>query len=177
MPSASSGGRRWLVCSLRSLRLRPPQSPAHPHQRLGKVPGAHPRQGPLRVLRGEAVAWQTEHQRALGVDHIVPRNQGGPDDLGNLQALWFRCNAGKRHPARGRLCVLSAGGQRPGAGGKRAEVQSLTTNAFRLNSMRTWLSNRWISSGRARSSNAARSGLPMLPVATIRSLAGVPRNR
>ena len=37
-----------------------------------------------------------EHQRALEVDHIVPRNQGGSDELSNLQALCFRCNAGKR---------------------------------------------------------------------------------
>ena len=37
-----------------------------------------------------------EHQRALEVDHIIPKNQGGPDDLSNLQALCFRCNAGKR---------------------------------------------------------------------------------
>jgi hypothetical protein len=28
-----------------------------------------------------------EHQRALEVDHIVPRNHGGSDDLSNLQAL------------------------------------------------------------------------------------------
>ncbi len=26
----------------------------------------------------------------------MPRNQGGSDDLSNLQALCFRCNAGKR---------------------------------------------------------------------------------
>jgi hypothetical protein len=37
-----------------------------------------------------------EDQRALEVAHIVPRNQGGSDDLSNLQALCFRCNAGKR---------------------------------------------------------------------------------
>jgi len=37
-----------------------------------------------------------EHQRALEVDHIVPRNHGGSDDLSNLQALCYRCNAGKR---------------------------------------------------------------------------------
>jgi diadenosine tetraphosphate (Ap4A) HIT family hydrolase len=37
-----------------------------------------------------------EHQRALEVDHIVPKNQGGTDDITNLQALCFRCNAGKR---------------------------------------------------------------------------------
>jgi hypothetical protein len=42
-----------------------------------------------------------EHQRALEVDHIVPRNQGGSDDLSYLQALCFRCNAGKRREARG----------------------------------------------------------------------------
>ena len=45
---------------------------------------------------GRAVAWQTPHQRALEVDHIVPKNQGGSDDLSNLQALCFRCNAGRR---------------------------------------------------------------------------------
>ena len=37
-----------------------------------------------------------EHQRALEVDHIVPRNQGGSDDLSNPQSLCFRCNAAKR---------------------------------------------------------------------------------
>ena len=30
------------------------------------------------------------------MDHIVPRNQGGSDDLSNLQSLCFRCNAAKR---------------------------------------------------------------------------------
>ncbi|MFM7652698.1 MAG: HNH endonuclease [Vulcanococcus sp.] len=54
-----------------------------------------------------------EHQRVLEVDHIVPRNHGGTGDLSNLQALCFRCNAGKRRLARGRLCVLRFGGQRP----------------------------------------------------------------
>lgn len=37
-----------------------------------------------------------EHQCALEVDHIVPKNHGGSDDISNLQALCFRCNAGKR---------------------------------------------------------------------------------
>ena len=34
--------------------------------------------------------------KALEVDHIVPRNQGGTDDLSNLQALCYSCNAMKR---------------------------------------------------------------------------------
>ncbi|MFM7264698.1 MAG: HNH endonuclease [Cyanobium sp.] len=46
--------------------------------------------------------------------YIVPRNQCGPDNLSNLQALCFRCNTGKRPIARGGLCVLHAGEQRPG---------------------------------------------------------------
>ena len=44
----------------------------------------------------QAVAWQIPHQRDLGVVYIVPRNQGDRNDLSNLQALCFRCNAGKR---------------------------------------------------------------------------------
>jgi ATP adenylyltransferase len=34
--------------------------------------------------------------RALEVDHIVPRNFGGSDDLSNLQSLCYSCNAMKR---------------------------------------------------------------------------------
>jgi hypothetical protein len=30
------------------------------------------------------------------VDHIIPKNQGGSDDLSNLQSHCFRCNAAKR---------------------------------------------------------------------------------
>ena len=37
-----------------------------------------------------------EHQAALEVDHIIPKNHGGSDDITNFQALCFRCNAGKR---------------------------------------------------------------------------------
>ena len=34
-------------------------------------------------------------ERALEVDHIVPRKEGGPDDLVNYQALCWKCNANK----------------------------------------------------------------------------------
>jgi len=34
--------------------------------------------------------------KALEVDHILPRNHGGSDDLSNLQALCYSCNAMKR---------------------------------------------------------------------------------
>jgi len=35
-------------------------------------------------------------EKALEVDHITPRNNGGSDDLDNLQALCYSCNAMKR---------------------------------------------------------------------------------
>jgi 5-methylcytosine-specific restriction endonuclease McrA len=34
------------------------------------------------------------------VDHIIPKNQDGSDDISNLHALCFRCNAGKRDTDR-----------------------------------------------------------------------------
>jgi diadenosine tetraphosphate (Ap4A) HIT family hydrolase len=34
-------------------------------------------------------------ERWLEVDHIVPRRHGGTDDLSNLQALCYKCNANK----------------------------------------------------------------------------------
>jgi len=36
------------------------------------------------------------NERALQVDHIVPRNLHGPDDISNLQSLCYQCNAMKR---------------------------------------------------------------------------------
>jgi ATP adenylyltransferase len=34
-------------------------------------------------------------ERAIEVDHILPRHHGGTDDLSNLQALCYKCNANK----------------------------------------------------------------------------------
>lgn len=35
-------------------------------------------------------------ERALEIDHIIPKNNGGSDDESNLQALCYKCNAQKR---------------------------------------------------------------------------------
>ena len=55
---------------------------------------------------GQAVAWQTPHQRALVLAPIIPRIQCSSDDLSNLQALCFSCNAGKRWEAGCVFCAL-----------------------------------------------------------------------
>jgi hypothetical protein len=95
--------------------------------------------GAAASAAGQAVAWQTPHQRALEVHPIVPRNHGGTGDISNLQALGCRCNAGKRdgclptqesapssvackpgtHCARRAVCSAGLEGLRTGAGGER----------------------------------------------------------
>jgi hypothetical protein len=58
-----------------------------------------------------AVAQQTPHQRALEVDHTIPKNHGGTGDLSNLQALCFRCNAAKRWSVGCVFCALGGSGR------------------------------------------------------------------
>ena len=38
----------------------------------------------------------SKEEKALDVDHIVPKNNGGEDSIDNYQALCFSCNANKR---------------------------------------------------------------------------------
>jgi diadenosine tetraphosphate (Ap4A) HIT family hydrolase len=68
----------------------------HRKKPSGYVPGSL-RYDIIRRAKGrcEACGISVE-ERALEVDHIVPRNKGGIDAPSNLQALCFKCNAQKR---------------------------------------------------------------------------------
>ena len=68
----------------------------HRKRSQGYIPGSL-RYDVIRRAKGrcEACGCSVE-ERALEVDHIVPRNKGGSDDPSNLQALCYLCNAQKR---------------------------------------------------------------------------------
>jgi len=51
----------------------------------------------LAKAKGKCVACGiSAEERALDIDHILPRNQGGKTEIGNLQALCYKCNSEKR---------------------------------------------------------------------------------
>ena len=50
----------------------------------------------LTRARGRCECCGAHEHLDLGANHIIPKNQGGSDAITNLQALCFRCNAGKR---------------------------------------------------------------------------------
>ncbi len=68
----------------------------HRKRSKGYVPGTL-RYDVIRRAKGRCEACGVSvEERALEVDHIVPRNRGGTDDPLNLQALCYVCNAQKR---------------------------------------------------------------------------------
>ena len=78
------------------LEQRGQQIFAHRRKSAGYIPGS------LRYEIMKKAKFRCElcgisaEEKALEVDHIVPRNKGGSDDLWNLQALCYSCNAMKR---------------------------------------------------------------------------------
>jgi len=51
----------------------------------------------LAKARGKCVACGiSAEERALDIDHVLPRNQGGKTEISNLQALCYKCNSEKR---------------------------------------------------------------------------------
>ena len=68
---------------------------AHRGLGAGYVPG-NVRYEVLKRAGGRCELCGVPHEeRALEVDHIIPRSIGGPDDLVNYQALCWKCNANK----------------------------------------------------------------------------------
>ena len=69
---------------------------SHRRKSLGEVPGTIKYEVLKRAhYRCELCGISAEF-KALEADHILPRNHGGSDDLSNLQALCYTCNAMKR---------------------------------------------------------------------------------
>jgi hypothetical protein len=101
---------------------------------------------------------------------VIPRRHGS-DGVALHQPEW---NAAVE-PIAKRMHMSYVGKRFIGA--EFTDVQCLTTNAFRFSSMRTWVSNSRFNSGGTRSIRVVRFWSPMLPVATIKSLAGVPCKR
>jgi len=51
----------------------------------------------LKLAHGKcALCGATIKDTPIDIDHIIPRNHGGTNELSNLQALCFRCNRAKR---------------------------------------------------------------------------------
>ena len=69
---------------------------AHRRKSAGYVSGTLRYEVLKRAMFRCELCGVSAEDRALEVDHIIPRNAGGSDDLSNLQALCYSCNAMKR---------------------------------------------------------------------------------
>jgi diadenosine tetraphosphate (Ap4A) HIT family hydrolase/5-methylcytosine-specific restriction endonuclease McrA len=68
----------------------------HRHRNRKPVPGSV-RYQVLKRAKGRCeLCGISKELKALEVDHIVPKNHGGEDDISNYQALCYTCNANKR---------------------------------------------------------------------------------
>jgi diadenosine tetraphosphate (Ap4A) HIT family hydrolase/5-methylcytosine-specific restriction endonuclease McrA len=69
---------------------------SHRRKSAGYIPGTLRYEVLKRArYRCELCGVSAEH-KALEVDHIIPRNKGGTDDMANLQSLCYSCNSTKR---------------------------------------------------------------------------------
>ncbi|MFP1631951.1 HIT domain-containing protein [Zhengella sp. ZM62] len=68
----------------------------HRFNATGYVPGSIRYEVLKRAKYRCELCGATAEDMALHVDHIVPRNRGGQDDLSNFQALCITCNTNKR---------------------------------------------------------------------------------
>lgn len=69
---------------------------AHRRRSSGYVPGTVRYEVLKRAKFRCELCGISAEERALEVDHIIPRNHGGSDELHNFQALCYSCNATKR---------------------------------------------------------------------------------
>ena len=69
---------------------------SHRRKSTGYVPGTQRYEVLKRARSRCELCFVSAEHKALEVDHIIPRNKGGTDDVSNLQALCYSCNATKR---------------------------------------------------------------------------------
>jgi len=70
---------------------------SHRRKSSGYVPGTVRYQVLKRAKFRCELCGISAEEKALEVDHIVPRSMGGKDDISNFQALCYSCNATKRN--------------------------------------------------------------------------------
>jgi diadenosine tetraphosphate (Ap4A) HIT family hydrolase/5-methylcytosine-specific restriction endonuclease McrA len=69
---------------------------SHRRKSTGYVPGTQRYEVLKRARYRCELCGVSAEDKALEVDHILPRNKGGTDDTSNFQALCYSCNATKR---------------------------------------------------------------------------------